>query len=182
MTVPSDCDIIVVHTQTHLEDEVVMNNTIHHCFIFCTEETIQAWLDKLRENNMDGRFDDMLKFGINLKLSGPGEDRYYTQRLVHFIRNMEDFDADTEDDEEVNIYVRTELSLIIRVQESVLTFEPLEDSCYDGIMAVLDFIANMHQLVQDDYLKEGELEDEFSQPSPIEYSDEEESDDDMEWI
>lgn len=132
---------------------------------------------------MDGKFEDMLKFGINLKLSGPMEERYYVQRLVHFIRNKEDFDADTENDERVNIYVRSELSLLVKVEDSVLTFEPLSESSYDGIMAVLDFVANQHQVVQDDYLREGEIQNEFSQPIPTEYSDEEEgSDDDMDWI
>ena len=131
---------------------------------------------------MDGKFEDMLKFGINLKLSGPMEDRYYIQRLIHFIRSKEDFDADSEDDEEVNIYVHAELSLLVKIEDSILTFDPLEASCYDGIMIVLDFVANMHTSVQADYLKEGEIEDEFSQSAPFEHSDEEESDDDMEWI
>ena len=45
---------------------------------------------------MKGQFTELLKFGINLKLSGPIEDKYYTQRLSHFIMSMPDYDADTE--------------------------------------------------------------------------------------
>ena len=130
---------------------------------------------------MDGRFEDMLKFGIGLKLSGPNEDKYYTQRLAHFIRGKDDFDAETENDEEISIYIKSELSLLIKIEDSVLTFDPLENSSYDGIMVVLEFVANMHQSVQEDFLREGEIEDEFFHPDTSECSDEEESDD-MDWI
>lgn len=132
---------------------------------------------------MGSKFSDMLKFGINLKLSGPSEDKYYAQRLMFFIINKEDFDADTEDDEQINIYVGSELSLVVRIVDSVLTFDPLEESCYDAIMLVLDFVANLHQQVQEDYLKDDVIENEFSTTNEMEQSDEEdESDDDMEWI
>ena len=131
---------------------------------------------------MDGRFEDMLKFGIGLKLSGPNEDKYYTQRLAHFIRGKDNFDADTENDEEISIYIKSELSLLIKIEDSVLTFDPLENSSYDGIMVVLEFVANMHKSVQEDFLREGEIEDEFFHPDTSESSDEEESDDDMDWI
>jgi len=64
-----------------------------------------------------------------------------------------------------------------------LTFDPLEESCYDAIMLVLDFVANLHQQVQEDYLKDDAIENEFSPTNEMEQSDEEdESDDDMEWI
>ena len=57
---------------------------------------------------MDARFEDMLKFGINLKLSGPDEDRYYVQRLTHFLMSLENLDAETEDDETILVYYKTE--------------------------------------------------------------------------
>ena len=47
---------------------------------------------------------DLLKFGINLKLSGPAENRYYAQRLKFFIMETDGFDAESEDDEHVDIY------------------------------------------------------------------------------
>lgn len=130
---------------------------------------------------MDGRFEDMLKFGITLKLSGPNEDKYYTQRLAHFIRGKDDFDAETENDEEISIYIKSELSLLVKIEDSVLTFNPIENSSYDGIMVVLEFVANMHQSVQEDYLRDGEIQNEFSHPDVSESSEDEESDD-TEWV
>ena len=53
---------------------------------------------------MIDKFKDMLDFGINLKLSGPTEDRYYCQRLRYYIMEQEDFDAESEDDEVIDIW------------------------------------------------------------------------------
>ena len=137
---------------------------------------------------MDERFSDMLKFGINLKLSGPNENKYYTQRLVHFIMSKEDFDADTEDDSSISVYVKSELALMVHVRNSILKFEPVTEASYDGIMVVLDFVANLHNLVQEDYKKEGFIENEFKsqkkQEAPEDSEDHrpEDDSDDMEWI
>ena len=46
------------------------------------------------------KFADMLKFGINLKLSGPDEDRYYAQRLRFYIMEMDDYDCESENDQD----------------------------------------------------------------------------------
>lgn len=130
---------------------------------------------------MKGQFTELLKFGINLKLSGPIEDKYYTQRLSHFIMSMPDYDADTEDDENLNVYLKTELILAVQIKDSTLTFNPISESAHDGILVVLDFVANLHTMVQDDFLREGYIEGEFSEEILSEEI-EEDSDDDFEWI
>ena len=131
---------------------------------------------------MDGRFTEMLRFGINLKLSGPNEDKYYMQRLCHHITIAPDFDADTEDDEHLKVYFKNELVLIVTITNSTLTFAPQTESSYDGILVVLDFVANLHQIVQDDFLREGYIDGEFSEEIISEQQSDEDSDDDCEWI
>ena len=127
------------------------------------------------------RIADLLQFGINLKLSGPAEDRYYAQRLKFFIMESEGFDAESEDDEYVDIYLMTEKVLTVRVKNSILTFEPLTEASYDGIMVTLEFVANMHETVQEDYKRSGDIEKEFIHPAILEES-EEDTDDDFDWI
>jgi hypothetical protein len=130
---------------------------------------------------MDGRFTEMLRFGINLKLSGPNEDKYYMQRLCHHISISPDFDADTEDDEHLRIYFKNELVLIVTITNSTLTFAPQTESSYDGILVVLDFVANLHQIIQDDFLREGYIDGEFPEEIISEQQSDEDSDD-GEWI
>ena len=130
---------------------------------------------------MKDQFTDLLKFGINLKLSGPIEDKYYTQRLSHFIMSIPDYDADTEDDENLNVYFKAELMLKVQIKDSTLTFNPESEFAYDGILVVLDFVANLHTMVQDDFRREGYIEGEFSDEILSEEI-EEDSDDDFEWI
>jgi hypothetical protein len=48
-------------------------------------------------------------------------------------------------------------------------------------MVTLEFVANMHELVQKDYKKSGDIEKEFAQPVILEES-EEDTDDDFDWI
>jgi len=124
---------------------------------------------------------DLLKFGINLKLSGPAENRYYAQRLKFFIMETDGFDAESEDDEHVDIYLMTEKILTVRVKNSILTFEPLSEASYEGIMVTLEFVANMHETVQEDYKRSGDIEKEFVRPTILEES-EEDTDDDFDWI
>ena len=118
---------------------------------------------------MDARFEDMLKFGINLKLSGPEEDKYYVQRLTHYLMALENCDAETENDETVLVYYKTEASLQVKVKNSTLT-------------CVLDFVANLHTLVQEDFKKEGYIHNEFSNETFTEDESSEDDSDDLEWI
>ncbi len=101
-----------------------------------------------------GRFSDMLKFGIKLKLSGSDEDRYYAQRLRFYIMELESFDCETENDENLNIYFNNECVLGVSIRDSALSFEPKESDSYEAIMAVLGFISQFHDIVQEDYKKE----------------------------
>ena len=51
------------------------------------------------------KFSDMLKFGINLKLSGSDEDKYYAQRLRFYIMEMDEFDCESENDMDLKVYL-----------------------------------------------------------------------------
>lgn len=129
------------------------------------------------------RFADMLKFGINLKLSDSNEDRYYAQRLRFYIMQLEDFDCETENDEDLSVYFSHECVLSVSVRDSVLSFEPREGDSYEAIMVVLGFISQYHDIVQEDYKKEQIVDEEVLRkvPSPIEEEDSDD-DDDLEWV
>ena len=99
------------------------------------------------------KFADMLKFGINLKLSGDDETRYYAQRLRFYIMEMEDFDCESENDEDLDIYLNTECVLKVKIKNSILTFEPAAGDAYDAIMVVLSFVSTCHDIVQEDFKK-----------------------------
>ena len=122
----------------------------------------------------------MLDFGINLKLSGPTEDRYYCQRLRYYIMEQEDFDAESEDDEVIDIWFLHEKTLKVHIKDSVLSFEPVTDASYEAIMVVLSFVSGLHDIVQEDYKR---LEDNFDDFKPVVVEEDEEDDsDDFEWI
>ena len=124
----------------------------------------------------------MLKFGINLKLSGSNEDRYYAQRLRFYIMELEDFDCETENDEDLSVYFSHECVLSVSVRDSVLSFEPREGDSYEAIMVVLGFISQYHDIVQEDYKKEQIVDEEVLRKVPLPIEEEDSDDDDFEWI
>ena len=130
------------------------------------------------------RFSDMLKFGINLKLSGSDEDKYYTQRLRFYIMEMDGFDCETENDMDLKIYLLGENILNVNIYDSVLTFDPETEESYDGIMAVLSFVSEYHDIVQEDFKKSSNFreEDLVRKSLSIEEDSSDDSDDDYEWI
>jgi len=130
------------------------------------------------------RFSDMLKFGINLKLSGSDEDKYYTQRLRFYIMEMDGFDCETENDMDLKIYLLGENILNVNIYDSVLTFDPEAEQSYDGIMAVLSFVSEYHDIVQEDFKKSSNFreEDLVRKSLSIEEDSSDDSDDDYEWI
>lgn len=132
------------------------------------------------------RFADMLRFGINLKLSGPREEKYYAQRLRSYISETEDYDAESENDETIDIYFFNEKTLRVRVKKSTLTFEPLTGDSYDPIMLVLQFISEYHEQVQEDFKNTDEELDNLRKKAAFQssnfVSDEEDSEEDSEWI
>jgi hypothetical protein len=126
------------------------------------------------------KFSDMLKFGINLKLSGSDEDKYYAQRLRFYIMEMEEFDCESENDMDLKVYLLGEYMLNINIHDSVLTFEPQTEDSYDGIMAVLSFVATYHDVVQEDFKKSSNFREEDLSQQPLLI--EEDSSDDCEWV
>lgn len=130
---------------------------------------------------MIDKFKDMLDFGINLKLSGPAEDKYYCQRLRYYIMEQEDFDAESENDEVIDIWFMHEKTLKIHIKDSILSFEPVTDNSYEAIMVVLSFVSGLHEIVQEDFKKLDNSFDDFK-PVVIEEEEAEEDSDDFEWI
>lgn len=126
------------------------------------------------------KFSDMLRFGINLKLSGVEEEKYYSQRLRYFMMDFEDFDAESEDDIITDIFFLTEKTLRVKIRNSTLTFEPLTETCYEAIMLVLDFISKYHDVVKEDFLKTDAFEETVIKVASVEEESEEDSSD--EWI
>ena len=129
------------------------------------------------------KFADMLKFGINLKLSGDDESLYYAQRLRFYIMEMDDFDCESENDQDLDVYYKTECVLKVNIKNSILTFEPAAGDAYDAIMVVLAFVANCHDIVQEDFKKDQIVDEEILRKftSPVE-EEESSDDDDFEWI
>lgn len=124
----------------------------------------------------------MLRFGINLKLSGPDEEKYYAQRLRFYIMEMEDFDCESENDQDLDIYFMTEHVLSVTIKNSTLTFEPKDGDAHDGIMVVLSFISACHDLVQEDYKKDQIIDEEILRKASLPGEEESSDEDDFEWI
>ena len=129
------------------------------------------------------KFADMLKFGINLKLSGDDETSYYAQRLRFYIMEMDDFDCESENDNDLDIYFKTQCVLRVKVKDSILTFEPVDGDAYEAIMVVLGFVSSFHDIVQEDFKKDQIVDEEILRKftSPLE-EEESSDDDDWEWI
>jgi hypothetical protein len=126
----------------------------------------------------------MLRFGINLKLTCEEEEKYYCQRLRYWIQEQDYFDAESENDLSIDIYVMNELSLKVKIVNSTLKFEPLEESSYECIMLVLQFISEMHDKVQEDFKKDDQISEELLRKSfhALNKDDDDEDSDDMEWV
>ena len=63
------------------------------------------------------KFADMLKFGINLKLSGNDENLYYAQRLRFYIMEMEEFDCESENDQDLDVYYKNQCVLKVKIND-----------------------------------------------------------------
>ena len=97
--------------------------------------------------------------------------------------DMEDFDCESENDEQLDIYYQTQCVLKVNIENSILTFEPAAGDAYDAIMVVLSFVSNCHDIVQEDFKKNQIIDEEILRKatSPIE-EEESSDDDDFEWI
>lgn len=129
---------------------------------------------------MKDSLSDMLKFGINLKLSGKAESLYYVERLKFHLMSLENIDCENVNEETLEVYYLSEKALRVKVSNSILKFEPLIEDSFEALMAVLDFVANMHQITQEDFRKLNRIPDPL--PKQIEDESEESSSDDFEWI
>lgn len=128
------------------------------------------------------KFADMLKFGINLKLSGDDETRYYAQRLRFYIMEMEGFDCESENDEDLDIYFESQCVLKVKLTDSVLTFEPAAGDAYEAIMVVLGFVSHFHDIVQEDFKKDQIIDEEILRKATSPVEEESSDEDDFEWI
>ena len=95
---------------------------------------------------------------------------------------LEDFDCETENDEDLSVYFSHECVLSVSVRDSVLSFEPREGDSYEAIMVVLGFISQYHDIVQEDYKKEQIVDEEVLRKVPLPIEEEDSDDDDFEWI
>ena len=93
---------------------------------------------------------------------------------------MEEFDCESENDMDLKVYLLGEYMLNINIHDSVLTFEPQTEDSYDGIMAVLSFVATYHDVVQEDFKKSSNFREEDLSQQPLLI--EEDSSDDCEWV
>ena len=120
---------------------------------------------------------NLLNFGINLDLKSEKQHLYYAQCFAAWMMQQEDFDAHLSSDKDIEVYFLAELVLMVKIDNSTLTIEPITESCFDAVLMILRFVSERHE----DIIKE------FNKLSivatPInESDDEEESEDFSEWI
>ena len=121
-------------------------------------------------------FSNLLNFGINLNLNSEKENLYYAQCFAAWMMQQEDFDAHLASDKDIEVYFSAELVMMVKIDKSTLSIEPITESCFDAVLMVLRFVSETH----DDIMKE------FSKLNTIETSsdvdNDEDSEDDLEWI
>ena len=121
-------------------------------------------------------FSNLLNFGINLNLNSEKENLYYAQCFAAWMMQQEDFDAHLASDKDIEVYFSAELVMMVKIDKSTLSIEPITESCFDAVLMVLRFVSERH----DDIMKE------FSKLNTIETSsdvdNDEDSEDDLEWI
>ena len=119
---------------------------------------------------------NLLNFGIKLDLNSERENLYYAQCFATWMMQQEDFDAHLASDKDIEVYFSAELVMMVKIDKSTLSIEPITESCFDAVLMVLRFVSERH----DDIMKE------FSKLNTIETSsdvdNDEDSEDDLEWI
>ena len=80
---------------------------------------------------------NLLNFGINLDLNSEEENLYYTQCFAAWMMQQEDFDAHMQSDTDVEVYYLAELVLMVKIENSTLSLEPVTESCFDAVMLIL---------------------------------------------
>ena len=119
---------------------------------------------------------NLLNFGINLDLKTKEENLYYAQSFAAWMMQQEDFDAHLASETDIEVYFMAELVLMVKIENSTLTIEPITESSFDAVLAILKFVSERHEDIIKEYNK---LNINDSQPHVKE---EEDSEDDLEWI
>ncbi len=121
---------------------------------------------------------NLLNFGINLDLKTKKENQYYAQCFAAWMMQQEDFDAHLSSDEDIEVYYLAELVLMVKIENSTLTIEPITESCFDAVLMILRFVSERHEEIMKEFNKLN------TTVTPIidNEDSEEESEDDLEWI
>ena len=84
--------------------------------------------------------------------------------------------SSTASDKDIEVYFSAELVMMVKIDKSTLSIEPITESCFDAVLMVLRFVSERHE----------EIMKEFSKLNTIETSsdvdNDEDSEDDLEWI
>ena len=120
---------------------------------------------------------NLLNFGINLDLKSEKQHLYYSQCFAAWMMQQQDFDAHLLSDKDIEVYFLAELVLMVKIQNSTLTIEPITESCFDAVLMILRFVSERHEDISKEFNKLSIV------ASPIDESEDEgESEDFSEWI
>ena len=124
-------------------------------------------------------FSNLLNFGINLDLKTKKENQYYAQCFTAWMMQQEDFDAHLASDEDIEVYYLAELVLMVKIEDSTLTIEPVSESCFDAVLMILRFVSERHEDIMKEFSK---LSTTVTSVSNHDEDAEEESEEISEWI
>lgn len=120
---------------------------------------------------------NLLNFGVNLDLKSEKEHLYYAQCFAAWMMQQEDFDAHLSSDKDIEVYFLAELVLMVKIENSTLTIEPITESCFDAVLMILRFISERHEDITKEFSKLNTV------VAPTSLTDEEEESEDFpEWI
>tara|TARA_R100000388_G_C7215056_1_gene145709 strand:+ start:198 stop:584 length:387 start_codon:yes stop_codon:yes gene_type:complete len=119
---------------------------------------------------------NLLNFGINLDLKSEKENLYYAQCFAAWMMQQEDFDAHLSTDKDIEVYFSAELVMMVKIDKSTLTIEPITESCFDAVLMVLKFVSERHEDIMKEFSKLNTIE------TSVSVDDDEDSEDDLEWI
>tara|TARA_R100000734_G_C3250418_1_gene52185 strand:- start:10 stop:408 length:399 start_codon:yes stop_codon:yes gene_type:complete len=123
---------------------------------------------------------NLLNFGINLDLKTNKENEYYAQCFTAWMMQQEDFDAHLASDKDIEVYYLAELVLMVKIENSTLTIEPVTESCFDAVLMILRFVSERHEDIMKEFTKLNTTV--TSVDSNAEDDVEEESEEISEWI
>ena len=119
---------------------------------------------------------NLLNFGINLNLNSKKENLYYAQCFAAWMMQQEDFDAHLASDKDIEVYFSAELVMMVKIDKSTLSIEPITESCFDAVLMVLRFVSERHDDIMKEFKKLNTIE------TSVDVDEDEDSEDDLEWI